>query len=591
MDIIRDRKARPLHEKIISMACLVLIGVALNVGGSFLADTTGIPLYLDCIGTILTAMLGGYIPGILTGIVGPVINSFTDPVSISYMLLNVLIAVVTVLFKNRGWFRKASKIGLSILIYAFIGGVMGAFLNWNLYGYQGESVSLPFVEAISSFLHIGKIPSIIIGDYVIDVADKAISLLAALLIYSYIPEPERGRFAFNIWMQEPLTDGALKELSKRRSRFLSLRAKIVLLLLAACTTTSFASISISYYLHSSFVHEQFGSSIDNSLNPSFISGYTKTFLVSHLALFLGLFILIFVVGLSFAEYYTILPLNAMAYTVSMYSEENEADLKGTADALEGLGIHTGDEIENLYHAFSNMTASNLAFVTDMNTKNEMISGMQNSLIMVLADMVESRDRSTGNHIMKTGEYTRIIMDELVKEGLFSDVLTEAYMEDVYKSAPLHDIGKISIPDNILNKPGKLTLDEYEIMKTHAGVGAGIIDKVIDTVPGADGEYLKEAKNLAFYHHEKWDGTGYPMGLAGENIPLSARIMAVADVFDALVSERSYKKAYPFEKAIGIIKDSIGTHFDPRVANAFLAAREKVRAVAESGDNSVKWGEY
>jgi energy-coupling factor transport system substrate-specific component len=194
-------------------------------------------------------------------------------------------------------------------------------------------------------------------------------------------------------------------------------------------------------------------------------------------------------------------------------------------------------------------------------------------------MVESRDQNTGDHVKNTAEYTRIIMDEMVKEGIYKDLLTPELISDIYHSAPLHDVGKISISDTILNKPGKLTDEEFEKMKSHSEEGAMIIDRVMNSMPQSDAGYLKEARNLALYHHEKWDGTGYPTGLSGEEIPLSARIMAVADVFDALISERSYKKAFSFEKAIEIIKESSGTHFDPNIVKAFLNAKDEVRKIA------------
>ena len=179
---------------------------------------------------------------------------------------------------------------------------------------------------------------------------------------------------------------------------------------------------------------------------------------------------------------------------------------------------------------------------------------------------------------KTAAYADLILRELKRENIYTDQLTDQFIYDVEHSAPLHDIGKISVSDTILNKPGKLTDEEFEIMKTHTTAGAEILDQVINTVP--DSGYMKEAKNLAEYHHEKWNGKGYPHGLSGEDIPLSARIMAVADVFDALVSERCYKKAFPFEKAMDIIKQDAGTHFDPKVAEAFIAASDQVRQVAE-----------
>ena len=162
--------------------------------------------------------------------------------------------------------------------------------------------------------------------------------------------------------------------------------------------------------------------------------------------------------------------------------------------------------------------------------------------------------------------------------MYADQLTEAYIQDVVNSAPLHDVGKIQVSDTILNKPGKLTDEEFEIMKTHTTDGAEIISRAIDTVSEENSGYLKEAMNLAHYHHEKWHGQGYPCGLAGEDIPLSARVMAVADVFDALVSKRSYKEGFPFEKAMDIIREGSGNHGDPKVVNAFVNAQDEVHRV-------------
>lgn len=206
--------------------------------------------------------------------------------------------------------------------------------------------------------------------------------------------------------------------------------------------------------------------------------------------------------------------------------------------------------------------------------------MQNALIMVLADMVERRDQSTGDHVHKTASYTTIIIDEMVKKGYYKDILTEEYVQNTISAAPLHDIGKIAIPDAVLNKPGKLTDEEFEKMKTHTVVGGEVISKIMDRMKGAEVTYLPIARDVALYHHEKWNGKGYPKGLKGEEIPLCARIMAVADVFDALTSERSYKKPFPFDKAVDIIKEGVGEHFDPLVVDAFLNAIEDIKMVLE-----------
>jgi response regulator RpfG family c-di-GMP phosphodiesterase len=172
------------------------------------------------------------------------------------------------------------------------------------------------------------------------------------------------------------------------------------------------------------------------------------------------------------------------------------------------------------------------------------------------------------------------MEQLKKEGIYTDRLTDEFVRNVYHSAPLHDIGKIRVSDTILNKPGKLTDEEFEIMKTHTTAGAQVISHAMNTVSEDASGYLKEAMNLAHYHHEKWNGMGYPSGLKGEDIPLSARVMAVADVFDALVSRRCYKEPFSFEKAMEIIQKDAGTHFDPDVVKAFLESQDQVRAIAE-----------
>ena len=164
-----------------------------------------------------------------------------------------------------------------------------------------------------------------------------------------------------------------------------------------------------------------------------------------------------------------------------------------------------------------------------------ISAIQDSVIVGMANLIESRDGSTGKHVKNTQIYVKMIADELHKRGLFPGELTEEFIENIRKAAPLHDVGKIKVPDAVLQKPGKLTEEEFETMKTHTVHSRKIIDTIIGDVE--DGEYVKVVGDIAMYHHERWDGTGYPTGLTGEDIPLAARIMAVADVFDALYEER------------------------------------------------------
>ncbi|MCR4643750.1 MAG: HD domain-containing protein [Lachnospiraceae bacterium] len=248
----------------------------------------------------------------------------------------------------------------------------------------------------------------------------------------------------------------------------------------------------------------------------------------------------------------------------------------SAKNFERLNIRADNEVGDLYQTISRMETDMAKQLGDIRRYAENMMKMQNGLMVVMADMVEVRDSDTGAHIQKTAAYVRIILEGLRRKGYYKDLLTERYIEDVIKSAPLHDIGKIKVSDSILNKPAKLTEDEFGIMKTHATSGAEIIDKAISTVEGDN--YLQEARHMAAYHHERWDGKGYPEGLHDEEIPLSARIMALADVFDALTSRRVYKPAFPLSKAVAIIKEDAGTHFDPKCVEVFLEALPEVEEV-------------
>lgn len=214
---------------------------------------------------------------------------------------------------------------------------------------------------------------------------------------------------------------------------------------------------------------------------------------------------------------------------------------------------------------------------DVKEKTKEIAHIQHSVIASFADMVEARDGITGQHIKNTSAYVKIIANALKDACEFDDVMNDEFILNVIDAAPLHDIGKIAIPDAILTKPGRLDYDEFEIIKTHPQVGAKIIEDTLSEVEG--NEYLKVARDMAHYHHERWDGTGYPDGLKGEEIPLCARIMAVADVYDALCSKRSYKEAYSKEKARNIILESAGSHFDPEIVKIFMKSIKQIEHVS------------
>ena len=204
-------------------------------------------------------------------------------------------------------------------------------------------------------------------------------------------------------------------------------------------------------------------------------------------------------------------------------------------------------------------------------KTEHIVEMHDNLIMSMATMVESRDNSTGGHIRRTSEGVRILTEEIRQNNSFN--LSDTFCQKLIKAAPMHDLGKIAVDDAVLRKPGRFTPEEFEIMKKHAPEGARIVHEILK---GTDDEEFKEiAENVAHFHHERWDGSGYPDGLKGTQIPLEARIMAIADVYDALVSKRVYKDKMSFEKADAIITEGMGTQFDPQLQPFYNKARPKL----------------
>ena len=207
-----------------------------------------------------------------------------------------------------------------------------------------------------------------------------------------------------------------------------------------------------------------------------------------------------------------------------------------------------------------------------------ISAMQEHIISGMANLIENRDLETGGHVARTSAYVKMLAEYAKKDGVYSKELSDHFISMLYTLAPMHDIGKITVPDSILQKPGKLTAEEFERMKEHAAVGGTVIREVLNGV--TDEEFLSLASDIATYHHEKWDGKGYPSGLEKDDIPLSARIMAIADVFDALTSERCYKDAMSPEEAFKIIDEESGTHFDPNLAEVFLRHKEDFKQADE-----------
>ena len=690
-------------------AVLCIAGLLVNIAGVQLARATGVPLYIDNIGSALAAALGGTIPGIVVGFLTNLVNGIGDYTTAYYGSLTVLIAICSAWFEQKGFytFKKPWRLLAVIAVFTLIGGGLGSVLTWTLYGFSfGDGISAPLAHRLYEGGRLSQFWSQFFADMLIDLADKSITVLIVAAVLNLLPAKLRKNLYFAGWRQTPLSDENLAEAEKNRSQRVSLRAKIVFFVAAAMIVIAGAITALSFFHYRSaaleeqieqaqgvvkvaaaaidpgrvdefiergesaegydVVDRRFYDLANSSENIRYVyayqiredgchvvfdadtpetegsapgeviefdeafqaylpallagepiepivsnekygwlltvyepvydsagkcrcyvgadidmSGITADgyrFLARVVSLFFGFFLLILATTLWLAEYHIVLPINTMSLAAGRFAYDSGAARRETVESIRGLDIRTGDEIEHLYRSVTKTTEDMVAAIEHEEHQKQVISKLQNGLILVLADMVESRDTCTGQHVRKTAAYSEIIMRELMREGVYADQLTEEYISDVINSAPLHDIGKIKVSDLILNKPGRLTDEEFAVMKTHTIEGAHVIEHAMKMVSEEDSPYLKEADNLAMYHHEKWNGSGYPVGLKGEEIPLSARIMAVADVFDALVSKRSYKDGLSYEKAMEIIEAGSGSHFDPAIVHAFAEAGDKVREV-------------
>jgi len=303
-----------------------------------------------------------------------------------------------------------------------------------------------------------------------------------------------------------------------------------------------------------------------------------THLPSFYAYLLGLMVpLIFRVGVEQDETHAVLAAMLVLFALLMM----------------GAGQFLGRIVmQSLRQRFENqMLAQQLAVLNDgleqkvqertaqLRLKTEEVAQVRDVTIIAMATMAETRDNETGNHLKRTQTYIRTLAERLRDHPRFSQYLNDDTIESLYKLAPLHDIGKVGIPDHILRKQGKLTPEEYEIMKQHPTIGGEALAAAEASLP-APNRFLHIGREIAACHHEKWDGSGYPLGLKGDDIPISARLMALADVYDALICKRVYKQAFSHAEAAAFITEGRGKHFDPDVVDAFLSIQDEFRQIAE-----------
>ncbi|MGF1755836.1 HD domain-containing protein [Vibrio makurazakiensis] len=279
---------------------------------------------------------------------------------------------------------------------------------------------------------------------------------------------------------------------------------------------------------------------------------------------------VYVAGIMMAYVITIMMLWSKLMKKVLQSQEESLLKVSRGDTSTRLPIFAFDELGSMA-SLTNSMLDHLQYAqSEVKTTRDVA-------IVSLSALAESRDNETGAHILRTQEYVKVLAEHLSTSEKHAELLTPNYIELLYKSAPLHDVGKVGIPDNVLLKPGKLTDEEFEIMKGHPQIGAEALS-IAEKQLGSS-SFLRVAKEISLTHHEKWDGNGYPNRLAGEEIPLSGRLMALADVYDALISKRVYKPAFTHEQAKAIILEGNGSHFDPEVVEAFLYVEKKFIDIA------------
>lgn len=704
MNFRSNKIKQEFHERVM----VVIIGVTINVGMSFLVAKLGLPLYFDTIGSIGAVVLGGVFPGVLTAFVTNIISNFYMDGTLYFAFINVLVAIYTDYFVKKYSFQKPGELLRLGIAAGILCGTLGTFVSMII---LGKSLSLSmnvFTEALSESLQISFTSAYFIINIFFNILDKIISVFTVSFLFCFIPDEKKTAIRKGMWKQRPLTKIELNEIKEwekdlkksSRIRMISVLISISVILCAimgwiggslffeneirertnnAHNAVLFAASVIDpdrvgdyirkgrnaegydeteellykirsnasgvEYLYVLKVEEEgcvfiFDLATENEPIPyepgdfspieeafypylpdllqgkeispiennslgkwlmtvyhpvkdkegncvcyvgadvslDYMAIYVRTFLLRVAIILSGFLLVILVYGLFVTDMYNSYPISSLAKCVDSFSHSgyDQETLDRNIRVLRKLDIHTGDEVEKLYTSVCELTLNQAEQMRRLRRLSESTAMMQDGLIITMADMVENRDSDTGAHIQKTAAYVKIIVEGLVKKGYYPEKITPKFVSDVVRSAPLHDVGKINIPDNVLNKPGKLTPEEFEIMKTHTIHGKKIIENAISTVNGEN--YLKEARNMASYHHERWDGKGYPEGLHGEVIPLSARIMAVADVFDALTSPRVYKPAFPLDEALEILKDGSGKQFDPKCVEVFFEALPEVKVI-------------
>ena len=602
-------------HKLVQITILIVIGIVINRLLADLAIYFQLPLYLDSVGTIVVAVIGGFSPGAIVGFLTNFIGGFVDSSTFYYGTINVMIAVCAGIAARRGAFNRITRLPM-LLGMLMILSIPCSVLSYFLFDFKiAENVVTPIATA----LHESGLPvllSQILADFCTEIPDKSISIIVAYVLIRLTPRWFAMAF-------DSVSGRSHEDRYRSKNEIHTLKAQVTALLFVSSFALAVVATAVAYKTYSEAeIHETtlLAESV-NRLVSDAIQNADSTTLHEYIHDLKGKHPRILTITPGMHEtgkwdvsivcteapnpVCTKFSLAAIRISVVLFCTKIFSTLFGlllaivfTAilianrrvvypihemtlemDNIKGLEVVTGNEIENLHSAIIKAVEEIDLYINKSEYQAASIAALQTNIITVLGDMVENRDETTGGHVRRTAAYAELIARQLQRDGKEPEI-DDAFVSTIAVAAPLHDIGKINISDVILNKPGKLTDEEFAEMKKHTVYGRDMLVRASKNL--GETAYLKMAKEIAYSHHEWWDGSrGYPERLKGKDIPLSARIMAVADVYDALVSERPYKKAFSVDEAFRIITEDSGTHFDPEVVDAFVKNRETVEQIMKT----------